>query len=646
MLAAMNTQIPFSRATLALAVALMAGPAAAEEPDTQVVVVTASRHAMLATQAPASMAVVTREAIAARGADQLLDALRAEPGITLQGRAIGGRKGLALRGMDPRHTLFLVDGRRVNASDGVIGNSDFQYDWAAVEDIERIEVVRGPLSVLYGSDALGGVANVITRPAGERWRFSALGEASHAEGGRGGSGHRLALSAAGPLGGGLTLRAGAAETFIAPVASPADTRISELEGRLKQDGWVGVAWRGAVHSFEAEHREGDEERRADARERSGARRYHVTVNDVERRLDTLSWEAATEALSTRLRAYRSEITVSNSRSAGVAINVPQAQQDDVLEGQLRFGLGAHTLTAGFESRNETLEDPGLPGGASLAEHRGVFLQDEIELGRAATLTAGLRRDEHSLYGDHWSPRLYGVWRVAPQWTLKAGASHGFKAPNLKQIVPGSRAEGPNTFIGNADLTPERSRAVEAGVTWAVGASQAQAVVFEQRVQDLIEIVQLSAGNVPGTGTYTYRNLSEARVRGLELSLAQPLGAGFAAAANAGYLDARDGNGRRLDRRPRLTLAARLDWSAGPWRAGLQADHSGSQLMPAATAGAPSQPVPACTLWGAQVSRELPHGLQLSFGGSNLGNRRLQDLSPLFTQVEAPRSWRLALRGRW
>lgn len=630
----------------ALAAATLALGAGAAEPDAQVVVVTASRHAMLATDAPASMAVVTREAIAARGADQLLDALRAEPGITLQGRAIGGRKGLALRGMDPRHTLFLVDGRRVNASDGVIGNSDFQYDWTTAEDIERIEVARGPLSVLYGSDALGGVVNVITRPAGERWRFGALAEGSHAEGGRGGSGHRAALSAAGPLGAGFALRAGAAQTKLDPVASPADARVSELEGRFKQDGWLGFAWRGAVHAFEAEHREGREERRADARERSGQRRYHVTVNDVERRLDTLGWEAATEALSTRLRAYRSEIAITNSRTAGVAVNLPQTQRDDVIEGQLRLGFAGQALTAGFEARDETLEDPGLPGGASVARHRGVFVQDEIELGRAATLTAGLRHDEHALYGDRWSPRLYGVWRVAPQWTLKAGASHGFKAPNLKQIVPGARAEGPNTFLGNPALTPERSRALEAGVAWVAGASQLQAVVFEQRVRDLIEIVQLATGAVPGTGTYTYRNLSQARVRGLELSFARPLGAGFAAAANAGYLDARDGNGRRLDRRPRVTLAARLDWSAGPWRAGVQADHIGSQLLPGAAAAAPSQPVPSLTLWGAQLSRELPHGLQLGIGGSNLGGRRLQDLSPAFTQVEAPRTWRVSLRGRW
>ena len=129
--------------------------------------------------------------------------------MSLQGRSIGGRKVLSLRGMDSKHTLFLVDGRRVGASDGVIGHSDFQYDWIAVEDIERIEVVRGPLSVLYGSEAMGGVVNVITRQAGDRWAGSGRVEGSRGRRGeRGGDGHRAAVAVGGPLAAGLALRAG------------------------------------------------------------------------------------------------------------------------------------------------------------------------------------------------------------------------------------------------------------------------------------------------------------------------------------------------------------------------------------------------------------------------------------------------------
>jgi outer membrane receptor for ferrienterochelin and colicins len=175
--------------TPAFALALAAGAVAAQpapEPVAQTIVVTATRYALLAADAPAALSVVTRRDIEARGADNVIDAIRGETGLSLQGRAVGGRKVIGVRGMDSKHTLFLVDGRRVGASDGVIGASDFQYDWIAVEDIERIEIVRGPMSVLYGSEAMGGVVNVITRAPGERWRFGATMEGSDADGGRGG----------------------------------------------------------------------------------------------------------------------------------------------------------------------------------------------------------------------------------------------------------------------------------------------------------------------------------------------------------------------------------------------------------------------------------------------------------------------------
>jgi len=228
------------------ALAAAAVQAAGSEDPAQNVVVTATRHTMLETTAPAAVSVVTRREIEARGADNVLDALRGETGVSLQGRAIGGRKVLSLRGMDSKHTLYLVDGRRVGATDGVIGHSDFQYDWIAVEDIERIEVVRGPLSVLYGSEAMGGVVNVITREPGDQWRLGATIEGSDAEGGRGGDGRRLALRTDGPLGAGFVMRAGAAATRIDALTSPQDPRISELEGRDKDDGWLGLGWRGAV----------------------------------------------------------------------------------------------------------------------------------------------------------------------------------------------------------------------------------------------------------------------------------------------------------------------------------------------------------------------------------------------------------------
>ena len=612
------------------------------------VVVTATRHPMLEIDAPAAMSVVTRRDIEQRGADGVLDAIRGETGLSLQGRSIGGRKVLSIRGMDSKHTLFLVDGRRVGASDGVIGHSDFQYDWIAVDDIDRIEVVRGPLSVLYGSEAMGGVVNIITRQPGERWRLGTRIEKSWADGSRGGDGWRVGAQVDGPLSPRWSLRAGAAKSERDALASVADPRIDELEGRDKRDGWVGLGWRPAEgHRVDLEHREGREDRVAGARERSGQRRYHDTVNDIARSLSSIGWDAdwgGARGLATQLRAYRATIDVENRRTAGVAINPPQRIEDRVLEGQARFDLGAHALTTGFEARNESLEDPGLPGGRSIAQHRSLYLQDELALAQRLNLTLGLRHDRHQLFGHEWSPRAYLVWRAGEAWTVKGGYSHGFKAPNLKQIVPGARREGPNSFLGNPDLRPETSDAIELGVGYSAGGREAQLMVFEQRIDDLIEVKLVAPGPVPGVGTFTYENLERAKLRGVEASYAQPLVAGFTTLVSYTYLDATDDDGHRLERRPRHSATARLDWQQGGWRAGVRAEYSADQMLPPASG--PAQRAPDVTLLGAHLARTLSPHWELTLGVDNLTDVRLADESPLFTHVELPRTWRVALRGRF
>lgn len=639
------------RHALAVAAAMLAATAAAQPADeapATTVVVTATRHPMLEIDAPAAMSVVTRRDIEQRGADGVLDAIRGETGLSLQGRSIGGRKVLSIRGMDSKHTLFLVDGRRVGASDGVIGHSDFQYDWIAVDDIERIEVVRGPLSVLYGSEAMGGVVNVITRQPGERWRFGARVEKSWADGDRGGDGWRVGAQADGPLSERWSLRAGAAKSERDALASVEDPRIDELEGRDKRDGWIALGWRPADgHRVDLEHREGREDRVANARERSGQRRYHETVNDIARSLSSIGWQAdwgGARGLSTQLRAYRTTIDVENRRTAGVAINPTQRIDDRVLEGQARVDLGTHGLTTGFEARNESLEDPGLPGGRSIAQHRSLYLQDELALAQRLNLTLGLRHDRHQLFGHEWSPRAYLVWRASEDWTVKGGYSHGFKAPNLKQIVPGARREGPNSFLGNPDLRPETSDALEFGVGYAAGGREAQLVLFEQRIDDLIEVRLVAPGPVPGVGTFTYENLERAKLRGAEASYAQPLGAGFTTLVSYTYLDAVDGDGQRLERRPRHSATVRLDWQQGGWRAGARAEYSADQLLPPATGAA--RRAPDVTLIGAHLARALTPQLELALGVDNLTDVRLADESPLFTHVELPRTWRVALRARY
>lgn len=634
---------------LALAAAHTAAQAAAAEPQT--VVVSATRHAMALVDAPAAIAVVTRADIEARGADNVFEAVRGDTGISIQGRTISGRKTINLRGMDGRHTLVLVDGKRIGASDGVIGHSDYQYDWVAVDDIERIELIRGPMSVLYGAEALGGVVNIITRaPGAERWRFGVMGEGSIADGGRGGDGHRASVHADGPLGAGVRLAVSASDVRRQSVESRGTAGVSDLEGRHKRDAALRLHARPAAgHEIVAEHRVGEEDRWSGMRERSGQRRLFQSLTPIDRSHSALGWTGelgGAQDLRASLRAYRSTIDTGNQRSNGVASLRPQSLDDRVGEGQLSLApLAGQLTTTGFELRRERLENVGLPGGEGRAEHQALYLQHEMPLSGALALTAGLRHDRHSRFGREWSPRAYLVWQPAPGWTVKGGYGHGFKAPTLKQISPDYlEDEGPITFKGNAALRPETNDALEIGVGYSAAALGVQAMLFHNRVDNLIITRQI--GVLAGRALHLFDNTEKATLQGLETSANWKPLRSLTLGASWQWLDATDGHGQRLERRPRHQFGVRADWTSGPWRAGLRAERSQGQLLPALVTGQPAQPVPGVTLVSAHAGASLPLGLDLSLGVSNLGNVNLADKSPLYLHAEAPRTWRLTLRGRW
>ena len=233
---------PHSLAVAAAALCLM-GAAQAQQVDAAqtvalasgqglpAVTVTATMTEQDARTAPASVTVITAEELAEKNATDLLDAVRGAPGITLTGRQVGGRKTLALRGLEGKHTLTLIDGRRISASDDVIGHSDYQYGWLPISAIERIEVIRGPMSALYGSEALGGVLNVISKKAKDRWGGSIGVSGGTGVGSDAGSEVGTSVYAAGPLGERARLSVNAEYAHRNPTPNADDRRYSEVEGR-------------------------------------------------------------------------------------------------------------------------------------------------------------------------------------------------------------------------------------------------------------------------------------------------------------------------------------------------------------------------------------------------------------------------------
>lgn len=610
----------------------------------QTVVVTATLSARDTRTAPASTTVITRDELERRHAHDLLDAVRATPGVTLSPRQVGGRKTFSLRGLEGKHTLVMVDGRRISASDDVIGHSDYQYGWLPMSAIERVEIVRGPMSALYGSEALGGVVNIITRRPTDRWLGSATLHAG-ALGSGGGEQASLAVFGAGPLAPGLHLRLNAAHARNAAIPEAEDPRYSELEGRDSDSLAAGVEWRplaGQTLTLDAfanrETRERDNV--ATVRSPPPAREVpYVDVYDLDRSQIALGWRAENGPWRAQLRGYRSELDVKNRRTEGVAPTRPQNLVDDVVEAHLARSFDGHRLTVGAEQRTETLTNAGLEGGGDDATHRSVFGQGEFALGDALGLTAGVHVTRHEFFGTETSPRLYLVWEQGP-WVVKGGYGHAFKAPTLKQISPGYvGAEGPHTFLGNADVQPESSDSVELGLSWARGSLEAGATVFSNRVRDLIVARQIGADGP--RRIYQYDNVARARLRGLEVGVQARLAQAWSAGLDATWLRTRDQTtGRPLLDRPRLTLAGRLLWQGhealAPWSAHLRVEHIGRQ-----TTSGPIE-LPAYTLVHAGLAWQLSRRITLRGGVENLTDVRLAEESPGFGYTERGRSGYLRL----
>ncbi|MBL8309241.1 MAG: TonB-dependent receptor [Burkholderiales bacterium] len=619
------------------------------------VVVSATRHSMPLADAPAAVTLIDQDAIAARGAQDVLEALRGESGVTVFGRNIGGRKALALRGLDPKHTLFLLDGRRISASDGVIGHTDFQLGWVPMTEVERIEVVRGPLASLYGAEAMGGVIQLFTRRPAKKFELDTALEGAWTNSTRGGDRWQGSAYVSAPVSERLALGVGVAESHRQAVASVLDPRLSDLEGLHKTHLSARGHW--ALREgqrIDVDHRNSREARWFNTIEKSGKRRTYESDTDIAREHNALTWAAdwasgdlaPISELGTVLRAYRSQLGMTNRRTNGVPALRPNTLEDRALDGQWSARVGTtHFILGGFELRDERLENDRLTGGESSAAHRAAFVQDEWAVRRDLTVTTGVRRDAHERFGARWSPRVYVVWRFAPEWLLKGGYSEGFKPPTLKQITPGyAEDEGPYTYLANPSLRAERNRGHEMGVAWDHVRWGVQVLAFDNRVRDLI--IPKLFGAVSGRTTYVFDNLDRALLRGAEFTSSLHLAQGLRVQMNYQYLDARDGNDQRIEKRPRHTVGATVDWQYGPWRASLTADSTAGQVLASAVVGQAPQPVPALTFVGAGVAREIRPGLTVRAGVANLTGTNPPERSPLFTWGEAPRTFRVSLNARW
>lgn len=603
--------------------------------DGEVIVVTGSRteHPLAATTTATD--VITRDQIEASGAENVADLLAHHPGLDV----FRSFRGAAVRvqGLAPDYVLVLVDGERAI---GRVGGA-IDLERFAVEDIERIEIVKGPASALYGSDAIGGVIQIITRSAA-----SPVEATVHAAAGTGGSldaSARLA-GTAGPWRGRISAGWHRADAFDRAPADPATT------GSAYDDAHVAARTSVAATSEVTLAARGDydlRDRRGVDASASGAVFDRTTRTEIATASLRATWRPAPLVRVTAAASYAHlrDQYLSDQRGSD-ALDQFERTREALAEIDVQVDAvvaDRHAVTVGAEASTESLFSPRLRDDGR-RRRLGVFAQDEwfASAEPHVAVVPGVRVDVDSQFGTHATPKLAARWDVTERWVARASYGWGFRAPSFKQLL--LRFENPSAGYrvdGNPDLEPETSRTVDAGVEARLSRRLwLAAAAFHTDLHDMIATDVAPDSGADGTRRFHYVNIASARTRGAELRARLRQGPATVALAYA-WLDTLDRKAdRALPGRAAHRLSGEIDVHLARWRTRVTARGS---LVGARTFYADDMPIAADPYvdLDVRVRVRITDALDLFAGVANALDAGDADLVPI-----PPRRLYAGLTGRY
>lgn len=604
------------------------------------IVVTATRTQQEIAQAPASMSVVTGPELRRRPVQDLAEALENEPGLTINGVGMT-RRGISIRGMSNEHLLTLVDGLRITDSSANMAHVDFDLGWVPSIAIDRIEVVRGPLSALYGSEALAGVVNVITRRPETRLEASALALQGFRDG-KGGDTSQLSAMAGGPIiEDTLGVVAWGEYRWRSRTTSEADPLQSELEAREALSGSVIAWWKPAPsHRIEIGQAVSDDDRARDTVTTGTVPVYYEYQDHVTRAQTHGSYTGTFDWGEVQARAYRSVLERENERDRNQTPTQPTRAVDFVADARVTLNAFAgNKLTLGAEHRNEFLRDSTInTAGEDSVNHDALFVQDEWSFGGLSSLTVGSRFDHHPAYGWQTSPRAYLTLTPVEGLVLRGGAGKAFKAPSLKQLSLGYitvAAGGRFIITGNPDLKPETNTAYELGAAYYGKGWHLGTTLFQNDLKGLVQTICVESCGIRGRERRAYVNVDKARIRGVELSGEWMPVESLSLSASYTYVDPQDiSNDQPLAERPNHSAKWKVAWDFLPGSTvNLRGRCLGRQTI---YSGTTAVRLDGYDLWSADVSHDLTERVTLKAGVDNVFRKRLAETSALYTYAEPGR----------
>lgn len=554
--------------------------------DEDEMVVTAAGFAQEKRNAPATISVIDNTALDKKANRNVGEAVQDIPGVLVGDGASNIASGdIMIRGMDSSYTAFMVNSVKQNTGESrpygqnIGAEMNFLPPMSA---IERIEVIRGPMSSLYGSDAIGGVVNVITKkPYGlTDWTGALANNYFIQQHSAFGNTNQLNLFAMGPL---VPEKLG-----LSVAADWLNRRDDERSNyfikhdRKSVDMTLGLA-ANETNLFDLNVVVGAQEKN----------RTHNTpwLWSFDRDAVTLSHSGwyNDDAIITR-NYINYEKGKSKYWYDGLT---PQyiATENYVANSQTTFTLDTHKLTVGANVTREELNDrfdvahkeaPGVDPVTKISRDGwALFAEDGWEIGDV-TLTTSARLDRDNYFGTHITPKLYGNWAVNDAWTVKGGISSGYKKPELRAtsgdfVTPhGSTPPYPYLTVGNEDLKPEKSVNAELGLYWTGDDLALDGTVFytdfkdkiaEQTICETTADVQCSVNGYNADSIDKYFNIGKAEVYGVELNGDWHITETVKANANYTFNHSEQKSGVNkgfaLNDFPRHMVNLSLTWSATP-----------------------------------------------------------------------------------
>ncbi len=556
----------------------------------ETIVVSASGFEQNIKKAAATISVLSQEDINKKAYRDVTDALKDVPGVVVTGG--GSSSDISIRGMGSAYTVIMIDGKKVNTR-SVRPNSDnsgIEQGWLpGIESIERIEVIRGPMSGLYGSDAMGGVINIITKKSATEWSGAVKVDTTLQENSDSGNIHQTNAYVSGPV-----------------IKDLLSLKANATYSKREEDNIIGgykeqkIRAGGATLTLTPNDKHAiDFDFKRSIQNRNGS--VGKTIENKQNKKGEYPTDSLTDY-------YRTEYSISHRGEVGAVKTNSYIQREEnenpsrqmkatntTFNTNNQFQLGSHNISFGGMYLKEELNDEGNQlevNGKVLSKldrySWALFAEDNWRIADPFVLTTSLRLDKDEKFGDNLSPKVYGVWTLNDEWIVKGGVSTGYKTPALRatvaewgQVTGGGQSNG--VIVGNPDLKPEKSINYEVSANWDNNANlNAGITVFNSEFKDKITEIRVCNGDSGSAGcpwlgenfdfVSLRENVDKANMRGIETTFGWQINDSVKLNANYTFTDTEQksgvNKGKPLNEMPKHMFNTTVDWQAtdtvGTW----------------------------------------------------------------------------------